>query len=70
MNKSFLTVVILDRETFYKNQPIHKGMGLFFLNNSSLSFGHSDNKCLKSSPFKFTAKKSNEAFKNCSESKR
>ena len=44
-------------------------MHLFF-NISNLSFGNSDNKCLKSLSSKFPTKESNEALKNRSESKK
>ena len=43
-------------------------MHLFF-NISNLSFGNSDNKCLKSLSSKFPTKESNEALQNCRESK-
>ena len=39
-------------------------------NNSHLSLGNSNNKCLKSLSSKFPAKESNEALQNCSESKK
>ena len=41
-----------------------------FLNNFNLSSKNSDNKCLKSLSCKFPARLSNEAFRNCSESKK
>ena len=63
-------MVILNNEVFYKNQPIHMDMSLFFLKNSNLSSGNSDNKCLKSLSSKFNARLSNEAFRNCNESEK
>ena len=67
LNKKLLLVVILDKEIFYKNQPIHMdtyGYACFLLSISSLSFGNSYNKCLKSLSSKFPAKECKEALQN------
>ena len=62
-------MVILDIKIVYKNQPIHKDMYLFFLNNYNWSLENSDIKCVKSLFSRFPAKSSKEALENWSESK-